>query len=66
MLALRYLKTVVLPHMYENTQEIEKFHTVRTMSEDDIERRLAALTKSARRALLGDTLRLQKTFGCGW
>lgn len=50
MLALRYLKTVVLPHMHENTQEIEKFHTVRTTFEDVIKRRLAALTKPARSA----------------
>jgi hypothetical protein len=54
-LALRYLKTVVLPHMRDNTQEIEKFHSVQTMSEDDIERRLASLTKSARKAK-GNTL----------
>lgn len=55
MLALRYLKTVVLPHMQDNTQEIEKFHSVQTMSEDDIERRLATLSKSARKAK-GNTL----------
>lgn len=46
----RYLKTVVLPHMRDNIQEVEKFHDVRTLSDEEIKHRLATMSKSARKA----------------
>jgi len=52
---LRYLKTVVLPHMRDHIREIEKFHAVRTLSDEEIQHRLATMSKSARKAK-GDLL----------
>jgi len=40
----------VLPHMRNNIREVEKFHTVRTLSEEEVKHRLAAMSKSARKA----------------
>ena len=51
----RYLKTVVLPHMRDKIQEVEKFHTARTLSDEEIQHRLATMSKSARKAK-GDSL----------
>lgn len=51
----RYLKTVVLPHMRDQAQEIEKLHMVRTLSNEEIQHRLATMSKSARKAK-GDSL----------
>lgn len=53
--SVRYLKTVVLPHMRDKIQEIEKFHSVRMLSDEEIQHRLAAMSKSARKAK-GDSL----------
>ena len=46
----RYLKTVILPHMRDEIQEIEKFHVVRTLSNDEVQHRLATMSKSVRKA----------------
>lgn len=46
----RYLKTVVLPHMRDKADEVEKFHTLRTLSNDEIQHRLATMSKSARKS----------------
>lgn len=35
--------------MRDNIQEIEKFHTSKTLSDDEIQHRLAAMSKSARK-----------------
>jgi hypothetical protein len=51
----RYLKTIVLPHMRDNIQEIEKFHAARTLSDEEMQHRLATMSKSARKAK-GDLL----------
>jgi len=53
--SMRYLKTVVLPHMRDKVQEVEKFHTNRTLSGEEIQHRLATMSKSARKAK-GDSL----------
>ncbi|KAF9648370.1 hypothetical protein BDM02DRAFT_2293867 [Thelephora ganbajun] len=53
--SVRYLKTIVLPHMRDKIQEIEKFHAVRTLSDEEIQHRLATMSKSARKAK-GDSL----------
>lgn len=36
--------------MRDNIQEVEKFHNVRTLSDEEIQRRLATMSKSARKA----------------
>lgn len=36
--------------MRDNIQEIEKFHASKTLSDDDIQHRLATMSKSARKA----------------
>jgi len=36
--------------MRDNIQEIEKFHTVRTLSDEELQHRLATMSKSARKA----------------
>ena len=41
--------------MRDNIQEIEKFHTARTLSDEEIQHRLATMSKSARKAK-GDSL----------
>ena len=46
----RYLKTVILPHMRDNIREIEKYHAVRTLSDEEMQHRLATMSKSARKA----------------
>lgn len=51
----RYLKTVVLPHMCKKIQEVEKFHTIRSLSGEEIQHRLATMSRSARKAK-GDSL----------
>lgn len=51
----RYLKTVVLPHMQEKIQEIEKFHTSKSLSDEEKQHRLATMSKAARKAK-GDLL----------
>jgi hypothetical protein len=46
----RYLKAVVLPHMSDKIQEIEKFHTTKSLSDEEKQHRLATMSKSARKA----------------
>jgi hypothetical protein len=41
--------------MRDNIEEVEKFHTIRTLSNEEIEHRLATMSKSARKAK-GDSL----------
>lgn len=41
--------------MRDNVQEVEKFHTIRTLSGEEIQHRLATMSKSARKAK-GDAL----------
>ena len=41
--------------MRDKIQEVEKFHTARTLSDEEIQHRLATMTKSARKAK-GDSL----------
>ena len=41
--------------MSDNIQEIEKYHTVRTLSNEEIQHRLSTMSKSARKAK-GDSL----------
>lgn len=46
---LRHLKTVVLPHMQDNTKEIEKIHMVRSLTPDETSPPQATTTKHARK-----------------
>ncbi|KAF9788523.1 hypothetical protein BJ322DRAFT_1099038 [Thelephora terrestris] len=48
--SVRYLKAVVLPHMSDKIQEIEKFHTTKSLSDEEKQHRLATMSKSARKA----------------
>lgn len=45
----RYLKEVVLPHM-TRIRGVEKFHAQRSLSQQEIDKRLASMTKAARKA----------------
>lgn len=46
---LRYLKTVVLPHMQDNTKEVEKIHMVRSPTPDETPHLQATTAKNARK-----------------